>query len=952
MPRFLFGGTPALVTRSPAGPAIPGARGTAWSAQTGGVRYTDLLDEEGRPIPDGVLISDRQARLRFFGPNNVDELWVDFGRGRLLVHATGLADRIDAIEDALLVATTTAQDVTARLQTLEASAGQPNGLATLDSGGRIPAEQLPAAVPPRLAELSDVSPVPPLDGTLLVNPDGQLWRPGFPGPEFYPDELPKGVALLDIRLPGQMPGPYPQTLAWAVSASIPIWVDVIRTGEGILVPSAFLSQLNPHLGLSTDIASIYQSPLATAIGHPAAADLSFGTWSTGYPVITVDEILTQVDGRVPVFLFASNTADVPAIVELVLRHRAQEWVVVGSIGLAGAAAAAQAGIQAMGYASSPNLGGHRPPPAMVIATGARWLLFAADSAYPELAEQYVAADLRVLVHAFDHVSRDEWGDGPYGWITSEPLYLGDPGRYRTAASPYRGQAPWPGMFVKHGVADRGTFLAPDRWVVPQLLSGPFESSTWVTQGWANPIPYDVDGAAEIRWTWRAESVGDASGWTWTAHLSTTDQSAELNGYEVRLAYPSGKLSVHRWVDGVVTELASATVLGLLPGQDVQMELHVVLNEIHVLRNGVKTLIVEDDDLLTQPPRYLSFGHAIGPGPGLEEPGGLKLPGAVGSFAFTPHHPALTTPNRFGVRVEITPNTWRPASEQTIAAKYIGIGLRRSWRLRLQSDGRLRLDVSNDGFSTENYVSTIAAASPSAGRLCVGLDWAGHAGSVSRCIYYTAPSMDGPWVELGDPLEAAELTMLSSDAPVEVGSREGGTLEMFAGTIHSFELRDGGFDGVIVAKVDFSRLAPGLTTFLDATGRTWTVQGSARIVLPPTHFVSVRAAEITTHEGPIEPALYDVDRYDSDGLTVAAPFQVGVDTALLVNVDAPALCPTDPDEFPLVIAVADWELEVTAITGASSPQAFTISQTPVAGPATGTIPAGAEIHPAKIPRYLP
>lgn len=86
---------------------------------------------------------------------------------------------------------------------------------------------------------------------------------------------------------------------------------------------------------------------------------------------------------------------------------------------------------------------------------------------------------------------------------------------------------------------------------------------------------------------------------------------------------------------------------------------------------------------------------------------------------------------------------------------------------------------------------------------------------------------------------------------------------------------------------------------------------------------------------------DEQRVDADWSTTAASFVAGTDTALSVVTSQGPLWTTDAAMMPLEIQVSGVVLEVTAISGATSPQTFTATQAPVNG-VTKTIPAGSDV----------
>lgn len=223
---------------------------------------------------------------------------------------------------------------------------------------------------------------------------------------------------------------------------------------------------------------------------------------------------------------------------------------------------------------------------------------------------------------------------------------------------------------------------------------------------------------------------------------------------------------------------------------------------------------------------------------------MDLPGRSGSYASTPDVAALDIVGDIDVRIEITPDSWRPAAAQVLASKYQISGDNRSWVFRLHDSGTLIFSWSPDG----TFASLLSPASSVAipvgtERLAVRvtLDVADGAGNfVTR--FFTAPSLAGPWTQLGAAVTTAGSTSIFSGAsPVEVGAGNGGAVVFtggatFSGRVHAFELRNG-IDGTVVANPDFTAREPGSGGgFNDAAGRVWTLNGQATITDP-----SLRAA---------------------------------------------------------------------------------------------------------------
>lgn len=94
------------------------------------------------------------------------------------------------------------------------------------------------------------------------------------------------------------------------------------------------------------------------------------------------------------------------------------------------------------------------------------------------------------------------------------------------------------------------------------------------------------------------------------------------------------------------------------------------------------------------------------------------------------------------------------------------------------------------------------------------------------------------------------------------------------------------------------------------------------------------------------------RYDSAYSTVNTEFDAGTDTSLSVAVESGALLwvtGSGSPQFPLDILVDGVRLHVTAISGASSPQTFTVDATPVNG-VEKTIAVGTQVRAWRPARY--
>lgn len=186
MARHPFGGSVAAfaMTDGAADHAYltPGAKVLAYNTLYGGVRITDLaLDAAGVYAVDSLTTSDGSDGLlagqlpEFYGPDAVTELWLSANGGpRVRALPTDGGAVLDANTAALTAAT-------GGLSALGDSAGQPNGLATLDAGGLLTSSQDTPTLN-TLANSEDVNVSGAGDGDVLAH-NGGIWVvSSIPGP--------------------------------------------------------------------------------------------------------------------------------------------------------------------------------------------------------------------------------------------------------------------------------------------------------------------------------------------------------------------------------------------------------------------------------------------------------------------------------------------------------------------------------------------------------------------------------------------------------------------------------------------------------------------------------------------------------------------------------------------------------------------------------------------------
>lgn len=223
------------------------------------------------------------------------------------------------------------------------------------------------------------------------------------------------------------------------------------------------------------------------------------------------------------------------------------------------------------------------------------------------------------------------------------------------------------------------------------------------------------------------------------------------------------------------------------------------------------------------------------GDGGNQPPGLRMPGGAGNYASTPHNAAIALTGDIDVRALITLEDWMSGAQMGIAGKWTLTGNQRSWLFAIGTSGNLQLYTSTDG-SASVLTSSNEAVTLSDGPLLVRATLDTNDGAGGRTItFYTATATPtgiatGPWTTLGTSQTiAGTITLFNATlAPLEIGSWNTGTNNNMVGITHQFQLRNG-INSTIVADPDFTVLTTDTPSFVDSVGRTWTNNGTTRVI---------------------------------------------------------------------------------------------------------------------------
>lgn len=298
---------------------------------------------------------------------------------------------------------------------------------------------------------------------------------------------------------------------------------------------------------------------------------------------------------------------------------------------------------------------------------------------------------------------------------------------------------------------------------------------------------------------------------------------------------------------------------------------------------------------------------------------LVLDGVSPGRASTPHMAALGIVGDIDIRVHAALDDWSPSAAQALITKSTTTGNQISWRFVVLTTGVLRLVWSVDGSVTLTADSTVAPVVVNGASLWVRATLDVDNGATGRdAKFYTSP--DGVlWTQLGTTVTTPGVTSIfNSTAPVVIGSRDVGTLDLMVGSVFAAQVRSG-VGGAIVADPDFTVQPGGTTTFTDSAGLVWTVTAPAVVGGPVT----------------------DVARYSSDGTTLNAAITAAATSVGVITPTGPLWSGT---AVPYDVMVGGERMTVTNVVGAGTAQTMTVVRSVngvVKGHATG---ADLQIYP--------
>lgn len=229
----------------------------------------------------------------------------------------------------------------------------------------------------------------------------------------------------------------------------------------------------------------------------------------------------------------------------------------------------------------------------------------------------------------------------------------------------------------------------------------------------------------------------------------------------------------------------------------------------------------------------------------EKVGGVDLTGASGTYVSATDSAPLSITSHQAGAVLMAPDDLTPSTNMALLCKWVESGNQRSTRFELQSDGSLSLWNSTNGTSAgSNYTSSVSLTSVN----CTNGQavWVGYAlecqvsTNQRTATFYVSTNADpyvySAWQTLGTAKTSIGYTAVAdTTAPLELGSRDQGTVSNFDGAVYRGRLFSGTNNTDVRADVylyandsSASSLAAKVTdaSVGDQLGNVWSLSGAA------------------------------------------------------------------------------------------------------------------------------
>ncbi|WP_188193448.1 hypothetical protein [Nonomuraea sp. SYSU D8015] len=208
--------------------------------------------------------------------------------------------------------------------------------------------------------------------------------------------------------------------------------------------------------------------------------------------------------------------------------------------------------------------------------------------------------------------------------------------------------------------------------------------------------------------------------------------------------------------------------------------------------------------------------------GVSTAGHLDLTSSTSSKASTPDTAALDITGDIDLRAKVSLDDWTTTTAQT----FIGKGFNAYSFGKNESDF-LRIEWHN-GSTLLQAVSTVPVTYANGTIKWVRVTLDVDNGAAGRDIKFYTSDDGSTWTQFGSTVTQAGTTVIGNSTTVLAVGNRGDNVSPMVGNCYNAEVRNG-IGGTVVANPDFTVHASGTTSFVDGTGKTWTVTSPASIV---------------------------------------------------------------------------------------------------------------------------
>jgi len=205
---------------------------------------------------------------------------------------------------------------------------------------------------------------------------------------------------------------------------------------------------------------------------------------------------------------------------------------------------------------------------------------------------------------------------------------------------------------------------------------------------------------------------------------------------------------------------------------------------------------------------------------------LYMTGDSPCYLTAPDNAANSVTGDIEVQVDVSLRSWNSGVD--LAGKWSTTAGQRSWVLWVDTDGKLNFAWSVDGTAQLQSISLEAIPFPTNSRLAVKATLDVNNGAAGNTTtFFTAPTMAGPWTQLGNPIvKAGTTSIFNSTSAVVFGSKNSASVAFDQGKLWNAALYNGisTSGGTLVASANPSSRTPGDTSWVQGAN-TWTVTGT-------------------------------------------------------------------------------------------------------------------------------